>query len=232
MVRLIHAQLTTMLTMIPTMTHGEIQVVAYQMLIPTLVCYFLLQRLQRDRCFRAGVFFSKDRREEVIEVGEEPEMVTISGTSQTIQVMTQGQWMKGCPEGGEQSFLFGLYDQLSGSSYPCPECKHPYPRKKSDFFALFVSWRRYVLYYTDLLYSLSSRTTLKVCVRSCASNVRDVLESSVLHVENQYQPRRFIAQAQLRTTTRYFTALTCRVSFSVLDFPCLNNFLLSKVRTP
>lgn len=47
--------------------------------------------------------------------------------------------MKGCPEGGEQSFLFGLYDQLSGSLCPCPECKHPYQRKKSDFFAIYVS---------------------------------------------------------------------------------------------
>jgi hypothetical protein len=95
---------------------------------------------------RIGVFFSKDRREEVIEVEEDPEIITIPGTSQTIKMMTQGQWMKGCPEGGEQSFLFSLYDQLAGSSCPCPECKHPYQRKKSDFFALYVSSCYFILF--------------------------------------------------------------------------------------
>lgn len=52
--------------------------------------------------------------------------------------MTQGQWMKGCPEGGEQSFLFSLYDQVSNGSCLCPDCKHPHERRKSDFFALHV----------------------------------------------------------------------------------------------
>ncbi|KAI0787135.1 hypothetical protein BC629DRAFT_1582278 [Irpex lacteus] len=56
-----------------------------------------------------SIFFSKDRREEVIEVEEESETI-----------MTQGQWMKGCPEGGEQSFLFGLYSELSEGACKCP----------------------------------------------------------------------------------------------------------------
>jgi hypothetical protein len=86
-----------------------------------------------------GIFVSKDRREEVIEVEEDPEIVLLPGANVNIKTMTQGQWMKGCPEGGEQSFLFSLYDQLSGGECPCPECKHPYRRRKSDFFALYVS---------------------------------------------------------------------------------------------
>lgn len=57
--------------------------------------------------------------------------------------MTQGQWMKGCPEGGEQSFLFGLYSELSEGDCNCPNsCLSSIKRKKSDFFAIFVSHLR------------------------------------------------------------------------------------------
>ena len=88
----------------------------------------------------AGIFFSKDRREEVIEVEEEPEMVKMPGVNEKIPLMTQGQWMKGCPEGSEQSFLFSLYRELSEGECRCPHgCGASIPRKKSDFYALFVS---------------------------------------------------------------------------------------------
>jgi hypothetical protein len=87
-----------------------------------------------------GIFFSKDRREEVIEVEEEPEVVFIPQVNERVKLMTQGQWMKGCPEGGEQSFLFGLYSQLSEGQCPCPhECGASVTRQKSDFFVIFVS---------------------------------------------------------------------------------------------
>lgn len=87
-----------------------------------------------------GIFFSKDRREEVIEVEEEPETTFMSDTNEQLKLMTQGQWMKGCPEGGEQGFLFGLYNELSSGDCPCPQaCGHKIQRSKSDFFAIFVS---------------------------------------------------------------------------------------------
>lgn len=87
-----------------------------------------------------GIFFSKDRREEVIEVEEDPEVVLIPENMERVKLMTQGQWMKGCPEGGEQSFLFGLYSELSEGECPCPQkCGATVHRKKSDFFAIFVS---------------------------------------------------------------------------------------------
>jgi hypothetical protein len=87
-----------------------------------------------------GVFFSKDRREEVIEVEEEPEVAVIPGSNERVKLMTQGQWMKGCPEGGEQSFLFGLYSELSSGEYVCPhDCGASITRRKSDFFSLYVS---------------------------------------------------------------------------------------------
>lgn len=88
----------------------------------------------------SGIFFSKDRREEVIEVEEEPEMVSVPDYSEKVRLMTQGEWMKGCPEGGEQGFLFSLYTELSEGACSCPYgCEFSAPRSKSDFFAIFVS---------------------------------------------------------------------------------------------
>jgi hypothetical protein len=87
----------------------------------------------------SGIFFSKDRREEVIEVEEEPDFVFNTELNAQVKLMTQGQWMKGCPEGGEQGFLFGLYSQLSEGLCPCPhDCGASVPRKKSDFFSVYV----------------------------------------------------------------------------------------------
>ena len=81
-----------------------------------------------------------DRREEVIEVEEQPETVHLDVVNEDAQLMTQGQWMKGCPEGGEQGFLFSLYSQLSEGECFCPHgCGYSITRKKSDFFAIYVS---------------------------------------------------------------------------------------------
>jgi hypothetical protein len=75
----------------------------------------------------------------VIEVEEEPEVIFIPQVNEQVKLMTQSQWMKGCPEGGEQSFLFGLYSQLTSGqyTYPCA-CGSSISRKKSDFFAIYV----------------------------------------------------------------------------------------------
>ena len=87
----------------------------------------------------AGIFFSKDRREEVIEVEEEPDVVFIPKANENVKLMTQSQWMRGCPEGGEQSFLFSSYNHLSQGRCTCPyDCGTSAVRKKSDFFALYV----------------------------------------------------------------------------------------------
>lgn len=64
--------------------------------------------------------------------------------------MTQGQWMKGCPEGGEQSFLFSLYQELTEGECRCPNgCRQTFPRHKRDFFPIFVSSNRAVSAVTD-----------------------------------------------------------------------------------
>ncbi|KZT06502.1 ubiquitin conjugating enzyme family protein [Laetiporus sulphureus 93-53] len=93
----------------------------------------------------AGIFFSKDRREEVIEVEEEPEVVFVPEANEQVTLMTQGQWMKGCPEGGEQSFLFGLYRELSEGECRCPHgCGASVTRRKQDFFSIFAEFDTYV----------------------------------------------------------------------------------------
>jgi len=88
--------------------------------------------------FPSGIFFSKDRKEEVIEIEETPETLTLPGTNEVVQLLTQGQWMKGCPEGSEQTFLFSLYSKLSTPFLCRQECGAMIPRHKSDFFALYV----------------------------------------------------------------------------------------------
>ncbi len=70
---------------------------------------------------------------------EEPETVKIPDYAQPLPLMTQGQWMKGCPEGAEQGFLFSLYSELSDGSCACPnQCGFSVTRNKRDFFAIYV----------------------------------------------------------------------------------------------
>lgn len=71
---------------------------------------------------------------------EEAQMIQIPGTSERVKIMTQGQWMKGCPEGSEQSFLFQLYSLLTDETpEPCPQgCGATYQRSTTDFFGFFV----------------------------------------------------------------------------------------------
>ncbi|KAG6873312.1 hypothetical protein C0995_000465 [Termitomyces sp. Mi166 len=92
----------------------------------------------------AGIFFSKDRKEEVIEVEEQPEVVHVPGFIGPVSLMAQGEWMKGCPEGGEQSFLFSLYSQLTEGECSCPHCGASVKRNKYDFFALYPDFSTYI----------------------------------------------------------------------------------------
>ncbi|KAI0832813.1 ubiquitin conjugating enzyme family protein [Trametes gibbosa] len=113
----------------------------------------------------AGIFFSKDRREEVIEVEEEPEMVVLPGCGEKVPLMTQGQWMKGCPEGSEQSFLFSLYRELSEGQCPCPHgCEASMTRKKSDFFALFPSFPAYIKHLRQVVPRTCTRCSKTFCL--------------------------------------------------------------------
>ncbi|OSD04457.1 ubiquitin conjugating enzyme family protein [Trametes coccinea BRFM310] len=119
----------------------------------------------------AGIFFSKDRREEVIEVEEEPEIVSLPGSNESVSLMTQGQWMKGCPEGSEQSFLFSLYRELSEGECPCPHgCGASVPRKKSDFFALFPTFPQYVKHLQSIVPRTCTRCQKQFCF-ACGESI-------------------------------------------------------------
>ncbi|KAJ7507770.1 hypothetical protein B0H11DRAFT_1968607 [Mycena galericulata] len=100
----------------------------------------------------ARVFFSKDHREEIIEVEEEPELVTLPGNPEPVKLMTQGEWMKGCPppSGGEQSFLFALYSQLSEGK--CP-----------DFFPIFPEFSSYITHLQSVVQKTCKRCHSEFC---------------------------------------------------------------------
>lgn len=75
----------------------------------------------------------------MIEVEETPEFVLV-GDNLKVPLMTQGEWMKGCPEGGEQGLLFQLYSKLSGDLLSCPGgCGHSVRTNRVMFFAVWVS---------------------------------------------------------------------------------------------
>ncbi|KAJ7129714.1 hypothetical protein C8R44DRAFT_777474 [Mycena epipterygia] len=114
----------------------------------------------------ARVFFSKDHREEIIEVEEEPEIVVLPGSTEPVKLMTQGEWMKGCPppSGGEQSFLFALYSQLSEGKCVCPhECGSSVLRKKSDFFPVFPEFSSYITHLQSVVQKTCQRCHSEFC---------------------------------------------------------------------
>ncbi|KAH9939957.1 ubiquitin conjugating enzyme family protein [Amylocystis lapponica] len=119
----------------------------------------------------AGIFFSKDRREEVIEVEEEAEVVFVPDVDQDATLMTQGQWMKGCPEGSEQSFLFSLYRELSEGECRCPNgCGVSVRRNKRDFFSLFADFPAYIKHLQIIVPRTCSRCTKPYCF-ACGDSV-------------------------------------------------------------
>ncbi|KAJ7095356.1 hypothetical protein B0H15DRAFT_829186 [Mycena belliarum] len=126
----------------------------------------------------ARVFFSKDHREEIIEVEEEPELVFLPGSTEQVKLMTQGEWMKGCPppSGAEQSFLFALYSQLSEGKCVCPhECGSSVPRKKSDFFALFPEFSSYITHLQRVVQQTCQRCHSEFCL-ACGEPVTEKVQ--------------------------------------------------------
>ncbi|KAF8313070.1 hypothetical protein DL93DRAFT_1188221 [Clavulina sp. PMI_390] len=118
----------------------------------------------------AGIFFSKDRREEVIEVEETPDYVPLPGDIKA-PLMTQGEWMKGCPEGGEQGLLFQLYSKLSGETLPCPNgCGASIVTDKSLFFAVWPKFSDYVNNLRNSIEYNCATCNTKYC-RACGERV-------------------------------------------------------------
>ncbi|KAH7344763.1 hypothetical protein B0J17DRAFT_702352 [Rhizoctonia solani] len=122
----------------------------------------------------AGIFFSKDRKEEVIEVEEEPELVFIPGYADPVPLMTQSEWMKGCPEGGEQGFLFQLYNGLSTGPCACPsQCGASRERSKKDFFAIYSSFTAYTAALRETVQQTCSKCKQVYCL-ACGEGVSTI----------------------------------------------------------
>ncbi|KAH8999197.1 hypothetical protein EDB92DRAFT_1832949 [Lactarius akahatsu] len=134
----------------------------------------------------AGILFSKDRREEVIEVEEEPDIVHIPGVNERVKLMTQNQWMKGCPEGGEQGFLFSLYSQLIEGKCPCPSgCDYSVTRTKSQFFAIFSSFEVYIDHLRGVVRQKCERCLKKFCL-ACGEPINGSRTSETAKGSNDY----------------------------------------------
>ncbi|KAJ7638794.1 ubiquitin conjugating enzyme family protein [Roridomyces roridus] len=126
----------------------------------------------------AGIFFSKDHRAEVIEVEEEPELVSLPGSSQPVKLMTQGEWMKGCPppSGGEQGFLFSLYSQLSGGKCACPnQCGSSVARNTSDFFPIFPEFSSYITHLRSIVQKTCDRCHTEFCF-ACGEPITEKIQ--------------------------------------------------------
>lgn len=96
----------------------------------------------------AQIFFQKDRKEIMLEIEETPEKVelTIHQSSQPAIIMPQSQWMKGCAEGNEQSFLFQIYSRLTDNECACvaDKCNGIIQRQRTDFFAIPDTFALYI----------------------------------------------------------------------------------------
>ncbi|CCA72505.1 hypothetical protein PIIN_06442 [Serendipita indica DSM 11827] len=113
----------------------------------------------------AGIFFSKDRKEEVIEIEETPEYVLLEDGETRVPLMTQGEWMRGCPEGGEQGFLFSLYQNLSSDPCPCPyQCGQVCIREKKDFFTLYPDFKQYTSHVSKLVRHVCTGCSKPYCL--------------------------------------------------------------------
>ena len=147
--------------------------------------------------------------------------------------MTQSQWMKGCPEGGEQGFLFSLYSQLVEGHCPCPSsCGYSVPRAKSHFFAIFVSGL--LFWSTKLHFSATRPLSTRISSTSGGSFVkpaRNVPKYSVLHAASQSMGRKFWNQRKPRMTVTSSIAPICKASSSGLVLRCLSSYIMTNFRT-
>ncbi|KAG9045669.1 hypothetical protein FS837_005881 [Tulasnella sp. UAMH 9824] len=98
-------------------------------------------QMDEDDDDEEGIFFSKSRREEVVEVDEEPEYVQNAALGQKLPILTRGDWMRGCPEASEQTHLFSLYNKASEPSRKCNACNTVIPIKKADLLTVYVSYK-------------------------------------------------------------------------------------------
>jgi len=67
----------------------------------------------------AGIFFSKDRVETIIEADEKEvtHKIRVDGTEYQVSILGRGAWMSGCPEEGEILALYLAHAQGSSNIF-------------------------------------------------------------------------------------------------------------------
>ncbi|KAJ7283680.1 ubiquitin conjugating enzyme family protein [Mycena rebaudengoi] len=111
--------------------------------------------------------YSKDHRAERIELEEEPEIVTLPEINENAKIMSQDDWMKGCPppSGGEQSHLLQLYIKLSEGECECPQkCGLSVLRKQQDFFVICSEFTSYITYLRKVVPKTCERCHSNFCL--------------------------------------------------------------------
>ncbi|KLT45850.1 hypothetical protein CC85DRAFT_86895 [Cutaneotrichosporon oleaginosum] len=89
----------------------------------------------------------------------------------TVRILSRGEWMSGCPEAGEQSFLFQLYNFLSEGSMACANrCGYTVPRMPQHFFPLFADFTNYTRYLCSILEQTCPRCSHVTCL-ACGESV-------------------------------------------------------------
>ena len=148
--------------------------------------------------------------------------------------MTQGQWMKGCPEGGEQGFLFSLYQELSEGESRCPNgCSFSIKRRKSDFFAIFVSTIPSSMdqALVNCFCSPNFRRISITLRSSFRKRVLSALNPFVSHAVNPSHMKCRSKAPRKPTLNVYSIVLTFKVLFWVLALPHWKKYLLRKGNT-
>nr|XP_019043448.1 ubiquitin-conjugating enzyme family protein [Kwoniella bestiolae CBS 10118]OCF22378.1 ubiquitin-conjugating enzyme family protein [Kwoniella bestiolae CBS 10118] len=137
----------------------------------------------------AGIFFSKDRVEKIIEPVEDAIYMAVAvsaGSSHNVKILGRGEWMSGCPEGSD--FLFQLYSILAEGYMACSGgCGHQFKRKQEDFFVLFPDFLAYTAYLKARVRS-SCPQCLQVTCLACGEKVdrngKQSEEDNLLHCPN------------------------------------------------
>ncbi|KAH9819746.1 hypothetical protein DFH28DRAFT_886164 [Melampsora americana] len=122
----------------------------------------------------AQISFQKDRKEIMLEIEETPEKVEIdiNQISRPAIIMPQSQWMKGCAEGNEQSFLFQIYSRLTDTKCACvaEKCDGVIQRQRTNFFAIPDTFALYIQHLEQVVQAKCPDCGRVICL-ACSDEV-------------------------------------------------------------
>ncbi|KAG8983238.1 hypothetical protein FRB90_006206, partial [Tulasnella sp. 427] len=127
---------------------------------------------------------ASNRREEVVEVDEEPEYVQASGTK--LPILSRGDWMRGCPEASEQTHLFSLYNKASEPSRKCHACNTVVPISKGDLLTIFPTFEQYNESLRAKVVRKCPKCSQELCI-ACGEMVSDADKNRASH-QPRYDP--------------------------------------------